>query len=122
MHCKCSIFSPFLFLYSTVSRLNMLCIFLLVLLLILFLCHLFCYYQNCMHEEITSILNLGNACYHSVENLLSSSLLSKNTVVSSVCETWSPILRVEQRVSMLRSRLSRKMFGPKRDEITGEWM
>jgi hypothetical protein len=34
--------------------------------------------QNCIHEEINSILNFWNARYHSVQNLLSSRLLSKN--------------------------------------------
>jgi hypothetical protein len=38
-------------------------------------------YQNCFHEEITSILNLGNACYHFVQTFLSSLLLSKNSKV-----------------------------------------
>jgi hypothetical protein len=32
-------------------------------------------YQNCVHEEITSRLNLGNACCHSVENLMPSSAI-----------------------------------------------
>jgi len=32
--------------------------------------------QNFIQEEIKSRLNLGNACYHSVQNLLSSNLLS----------------------------------------------
>ena len=34
--------------------------------------------QNSIQEEIKSRLKLGNACYRSVQNLLSSSLLSKN--------------------------------------------
>jgi len=34
--------------------------------------------QNSIQEEIKSRLKLGNACYHSVQNLLSSRLLSKN--------------------------------------------
>ena len=34
--------------------------------------------QNSIQEDIKSRLKLGNACYHSVQNLLSSSLLSKN--------------------------------------------
>ena len=34
--------------------------------------------QNSVQEEIESRLKLGNACYHWVQNLLSSSLLSKN--------------------------------------------
>ena len=34
--------------------------------------------QNCIQEKIKSRLESGNVCYHSVRNLLSSSLLSKN--------------------------------------------
>jgi hypothetical protein len=37
--------------------------------------------QNCMHKKIKSRLNLGNACYHSVQSLLSSHLLSRNIKV-----------------------------------------
>jgi hypothetical protein len=37
--------------------------------------------QNSIHEEIKSRLKSGNACYHSVQNLLSSSLLSKNVKI-----------------------------------------
>jgi hypothetical protein len=37
--------------------------------------------QNCMHEEFKSRLNLGNACCHSVQSLLSSCLLSGNIKV-----------------------------------------
>jgi hypothetical protein len=37
--------------------------------------------QNCMHEEIKSRLNSGNACYHSIQNLLSCCLLSRNSKV-----------------------------------------
>ena len=62
--------------------------------------------QNSIQEEIKSRLNLGNACYHSVQHLLSSSLLSKNLrikihrtvilpVVLNGCESWSLTLRTE---------------------------
>jgi hypothetical protein len=37
--------------------------------------------DNSIHEEIKSRLKSGNACYHSVQNLLCSSLLSKNVKV-----------------------------------------
>jgi hypothetical protein len=37
--------------------------------------------QNWMHEEINSRLNSGNACYHSVQSLLSARLLSGNVKV-----------------------------------------
>jgi hypothetical protein len=36
--------------------------------------------QNLINEKIKSILNSSNACYHSVQNLLSSHLLSKNEI------------------------------------------
>jgi hypothetical protein len=39
--------------------------------------------QNFIHEEIKSRLKAGNAFYHSVENILSSSLLSKNVKILS---------------------------------------
>jgi hypothetical protein len=60
--------------------------------------------QNLIHEEIKRRLNFGNACYHSVQNLLSSRLVSKNLkirmykmiilpVILYGCETWSLTLR-----------------------------
>ena len=93
--------------------------------------------QNSIQEEIKSSLKLGNACYHSVQNFLSSSLLSKNlkikiyrTVILPVvlygCETWSLTLREERRLrvfenSVFENRVLRRIFWPKRDEVTGEW-
>jgi hypothetical protein len=38
--------------------------------------------QNSIHEEIKNILKSGNACYRMVQNLLSSSLLSKNIKIN----------------------------------------
>jgi hypothetical protein len=88
--------------------------------------------QNSIHEEIKSTFTSGNACYHSVQNLLSSSLLSKNTnikiyitIILSVvlygCETWSLTLRDEHRLRVFENRVLRKIFGPKRDGVTEEW-
>jgi hypothetical protein len=59
-------------------------------------------------------------------------LLSKNTklkvyrttilpVVFYGCETWSLTLREEQRLRVFENRVLRRTFGPKRDEVTGEW-
>ncbi|KAJ4435839.1 hypothetical protein ANN_18458 [Periplaneta americana] len=75
---------------------------------------------------------MGNACYYSVENLLSSSLLSKNlkvriykTVILPVllygCETWTLTLREEQSLRVFENKVLRKIFGAKRYEVTGEW-
>ncbi|KAJ4426484.1 hypothetical protein ANN_27298 [Periplaneta americana] len=87
---------------------------------------------NDTREEIKRRINMGNACYHSVEKLLSSSLLSKNlkvriykTVILPVvlygCETWTLTLREEQRLRVFENKVLRKLFGAKRDEVTGEW-
>jgi hypothetical protein len=42
-------------------------------------------------------------------------------VVLYGCETWSLTLRGERRVRVIENRVLRRMFGPMRDEITGEW-
>jgi hypothetical protein len=85
-----------------------------------------------MHEEIKSRLNSGNACYHWVQSLLSSRLLSRNLkvkvyksiilpVVLYGCETWSLTLREEHRLRVFENRVQRRIFGSKRDEVTGDW-
>jgi len=87
--------------------------------------------QNSVQEEIKSRLKLGNACYHSVQNLLSSSLLYKIIkikicriiimLVSWGCQTWLLTLREERRLRVFEKGGLRRIFGPKRDEVTGEW-
>jgi hypothetical protein len=42
-------------------------------------------------------------------------------VVLYGCETWSLILREEGRLRVFENRVLRRIFGPKRDEVTGEW-
>jgi hypothetical protein len=42
-------------------------------------------------------------------------------VVLYGCETWSLTLREEHRLRMFENRVLRRIFGPKRDEMTGEW-
>jgi len=41
-------------------------------------------------------------------------------VVLHVCETWSLTLREERRLRVFENRALRRVFGPKRDEVTGE--
>jgi hypothetical protein len=64
--------------------------------------------------------------------LLSSRLPSKNfkikiyrTIILPVvvygCETWSLTLREKCRLRVFENRVFRRVFGPKRDEVTGEW-
>jgi len=87
--------------------------------------------QNSIAEEIKSRLQSGNACYHSVQNLLSSMLLSKNlkikiyrTIILHVvlygCETWSLTLREERKLRVFENMVLRRIFGPRRDEVSGE--
>ena len=70
-----------------------------------------------------------DTCYYSVQNLLSFSLLSKNlmikvyrTIILPIvrygCETWSLTLREERRLRVFENRVLKKVFGPKRDEVT----
>ena len=67
-----------------------------------------------------------------MQNLLSSSLLSKNikikvyrTIILPVvlygCETWSVTLREKHRLRVLENRVLRRIFRPKRDAVTREW-
>jgi len=74
-------------------------------------------------------MNSKNACYHSVQNILSFSLLSKNlkikiyrTIIWPLvlygCETWSVILREDGRLRVFENRVLRRIFGPKRDKVT----
>jgi hypothetical protein len=88
--------------------------------------------QNSIQEETESRLKSGNAYYHSVQNIVSSSLISKNVkikiyrtimlpVVLYGCQTWSLTFREESRLRVFENRVLRKIFWPKRVEVTGEW-
>ena len=65
-----------------------------------------------------------------MKNFLSSSLLTKNLkikvyrniilpVVAYGCETWSLTLKKEPRQRVFENRVLRRIFGPKKDEVTG---
>jgi hypothetical protein len=88
--------------------------------------------QNLIQEEIKRRLNSGNACYHSVQNLLSPRLLSKNVkisiyktiilpVVQYGCEMWSQTVKEEHKLRVFENRVLRRIFGPKRAGMTGGW-
>jgi len=88
--------------------------------------------QYSIQEEIKSRLKSWNACYHSVQNLLFSSLLSKNLkikiyrniilpVVLYGCETWTLNLREERRLRVFENRVLRRIFVHMNGDETGEW-
>jgi hypothetical protein len=79
----------------------------------------------------TETFNSGNACNHSIQNRLSSDLLSrslKNRIYKTITlpvilygfETSSLTLREEHRLRVFENRVLRKIFGPKRNEVRGE--
>ena len=75
-------------------------------------------YQNSIQKEIKIKLRSGNACYHSMQNLLSSSLLSKNEKIKTYrtillpvlygCETQSLTFRKELRLTVFENRVLRR--------------
>jgi len=89
--------------------------------------------QNSIQEEIKSRLKSGIACYHSVQKLLSSSLLIKSIkikikinrsiilpLVLYGCETWSTTLLEEHRLWVFENRVLRRISGLKNHEVTAE--
>ena len=88
--------------------------------------------QNSIQEEIKSRLTSGNAYNYSVQNILSSSSLSKNIkikiqrlkivpIILYGCKIWSLTLLEKRRLRVSENRVLRKIIRPRRDEITGEW-
>ena len=82
---------------------------------------------NDIREKIKRRINMGNACYYSLEKILSSHLLSKKLKVNTYktistfilygCETWFLMLREEHRLRAFENKVLRKIFGAKKDEI-----
>ena len=76
--------------------------------------------QNSLQEEIKSRLKSGNACYHSLQSLLCSTLLSKNikvkiyrTIILPVlygCDTWSLTFKEEHRLRVFEYRVLKRIF------------
>jgi len=71
-----------------------------------------------MHEEGKRGLKSGNAYYHSVQNLLSASLLQRNMKISFVW-VWNLVAHNER--GTYAECVLRRMFGSRRDDVTGEW-
>jgi len=85
--------------------------------------------KNEVTEEIKSRLVSGNACFYSVQKLLTSRLISRKlklkiyrtAILPDGCESWSTTLADEHKLRVFESKVLRKIYGPKRDEMTGEW-
>jgi hypothetical protein len=88
--------------------------------------------QNLNKEGIKKKLSSGNACYHSVHYFSSSHLLLTHMkiriyrtinlpVVLYGCRTKPLTLREKRRLRVYENRVLRRIFGPKRAEVTGGW-
>ena len=86
--------------------------------------------QNSIYEKIKSRCESGSACHNSVQNLSSSSFLSKGIkikvhrtlivpVVLCGCAAWSLTLREERKLKVFENRVLRQILGLKRDEVIG---
>ena len=62
-----------------------------------------------MRLQIVNVVNYNIAIY------------CKNCTKHVGCETWSLTLREERRLKVFENGVLRRIFGPKRDEVTGEW-
>jgi len=87
--------------------------------------------QNYSQEEIKSSLKSGNACYYLVQKFCLPVCYQKfkikiyRTIILCVvlygCEALSLTLKEERRLRVFESRVLRGIFGPKREEVKGEW-
>jgi len=87
--------------------------------------------QNSFQEEIKRKLKSGNAQHHLVQNLLSSNLIPKNIkikicrtinlpVVLYGCENFVAQIKGEIRLGVFKNRMLRRIFVPKKDDVTWE--
>jgi hypothetical protein len=67
---------------------------------------------------LRNIISFHNCCLKTKIRIYKTIILP---VVLYGCETWSLALREEHRLRVFENRLLRRIFGPKRDEVTGDW-
>jgi len=76
------------------------------------------------HSKITLKI-YSRQCFSIITQLLHRSIKIYRTITLPVvlygCETWSLTLREERRLRVFENRVLRRVFGPKRDKVTGEW-
>jgi hypothetical protein len=75
-----------------------------------------------MRKSTQSIFNRNKKCF--TDGRVLKIRIYKTIILSVIlygCETWSLTLREEHRLRMFENKVLRRIFGPKRDEVTGEW-
>ena len=74
-----------------------------------------------LHSLKVAQLLRSAACLHTNQSRSYLNHLVNLPVVLYRCETWSLRLRGERRLTVSENRVLRRVFGLKRDEVTGEW-
>jgi hypothetical protein len=64
--------------------------------------------------------SVGTGWFHSIIIMIIHRTLILPVILYG-CETWSLTLREERRLGLFQNRVMRRIFGPERDEVTGEW-
>jgi hypothetical protein len=81
--------------------------------------------QNLIREGIKRRLNSCNVCYHLVWPSKNVKVGIYKTIILPVvlygCETWSLTVREEHKLRVFENWVLRRIFGPKRDGVTGGW-
>ena len=88
--------------------------------------------DNTMEEEILARIAGAFKCSWSINILLKSKLMSRKTkvqlyttivrpVLTYACETWTLTKKLERRLLVFENSVLRRMLGPVRDNVTGEW-
>ena len=70
-------------------------------------------------EDVSKIISTRNITLKKLKIKIYRSIILP--VVLYGCETWSLTLREERRLRVFENRVLRRVFGPRRDEVTGEW-
>jgi hypothetical protein len=77
-----------------------------------------CHYKRTVH--VTFKIRLKYVLYRTDIGSRFEAQIVGSIVVLYGCETWSMTLREERRLRVSENRLLRRIFGPERDEVTGE--
>jgi hypothetical protein len=80
-------------------------------------------------NKLTRLLIMSIIHFVSNKNAFLSVMIRSTSIYKTIilpvvlygCETWSLTLREEHRLRVFENRVLRRIFGPKRDEVTGEW-
>jgi hypothetical protein len=82
-----------------------------------------CYVKRTLYEYILLQLTSFGAEFFVFQFAIQKIKIYKTTIFPVLygCETWSLTLREKRRLRVFENRVLRRVFGPKRDEVTVEW-